>query len=89
MIKPTKVGEWIFIDSYKDIPEGKWLVMEEKKKSTVLEEERDPEMHIAKVTNNSVCIIGGHFGFDRGRIYAYTLTPKGVEVPCPTIRIDQ
>lgn len=62
--------DWNYIDGYRELPEGRWIVAEEGRN------DRPEEIHIASMNQNGICVIGGHFGFDRGRIYAYTETPE-------------
>ena len=57
-------GEWISVESYRDIPVGTWQVATEARGS------RDAETHIATVEKN-VTIIGNCFAFDLPRVYAY------------------
>lgn len=68
---------WIYIDSYKDLPEGEWLVAEEGRDSMTREGEKRPnKIHTASVSENKIVVIGGHFAWDRNRIYAYTQAPE-------------
>lgn len=65
-------SEWVSVDSYEEIPIGTWQVAELRKVGS-------PAIHIAEIGAN-LSIIGGHFGFDRGRIYAYA---PCLELPIP------
>lgn len=59
------MSKWIPVQSYKDVPEGNWLVK--------IEDDRNP-FHVANIHPN-ITTIGGCFYFDKKRVISYFDTP--------------
>ncbi len=63
------MSEWIEVDGAENLPLGTWLV------TTAERNNRDVEIHIAKVRKN-VTLIGNMFYFDMPKVIAYTPAPE-------------
>lgn len=58
------MDNWIKVSSYKDIPQGEWMV-------AINDVLRDKiKIESCEVFNN-ICVIGGHFAWDMSRVFAY------------------
>ena len=62
------MDNWISVDSYKDVPIGRWLVQVED------HEYSDNNMHVMTSRKN-LTLIGNYFAFDMPRVIAYQPLP--------------